>query len=128
MVTIRLRRFGKRRAPTYRLVVSEKQKDTLGTYLEELGLYNPRSTPPTINLKADRIKHWLSQGATASGTVHNLLVAEKVIDAPKRKVGGNPHRGQPAPEAEATKVPATEAAPAPAADAAPAETEKAPAA
>lgn len=110
MVTIRLRRFGKRRAPTYRLIVSDKRKDTLGTYLEELGAYNPRTNPPTVSLKVDRVKHWLSHGAAASDTVYNLFVDQKIIDAPKRKVGGNPHRGK----AEAPAETAPSAVPPPA--------------
>lgn len=83
MLAIRLQRIGKKKQPTYRVVVSDKKKDLYGKHLEILGNYNPVSIPKTISLNADRIKYWLSQGAQASATVHNLLVREKVIEAKK---------------------------------------------
>lgn len=79
MLKIRLARFGRKKAPTYRLAVSEHQKDTQGDALEYVGSYNPRSNPKLIQLNIDRIKHWLSKGAGASPTVHNLLVDQGVI-------------------------------------------------
>ena len=78
MLTIRLARIGKKKQPTYRLIINEKTKDTFGDFLEILGNYNPRSKE--TNLKTDRIKYWLSKGAGTSDTVHNLLVKNKVID------------------------------------------------
>ena len=83
MLTIRLSRIGKKKQPYYRLVISEKRKDPWGDYLELLGNYNPRTKE--INLKVDRIKHWLSVGAQPSNTVSNLLVKEGVIEDGKKK-------------------------------------------
>ncbi len=80
---IRLARKGKIKQPTYRLIVSEKTKDTFGTFLEELGYYNPRSKE--IQLKTERLKYWLSQGAQTSPTIHNLLLDQKVIAGKKVK-------------------------------------------
>lgn len=85
MLMIRLSRFGKTKQPTYRLIVSEKTKDPWGDYLENLGTFNPRSNPPEIKFKADRIKFWLSKGAQLSETVNNLLIDLKVIEGDKRK-------------------------------------------
>jgi small subunit ribosomal protein S16 len=73
MLTIRLSRVGKKKQPSYRLIVSEKSKDPWGKYLENLGNYNPLTNPATVTFKTDRIKHWLAQGAQASDTVWNLL-------------------------------------------------------
>lgn len=85
MVKIRLARMGKKKQPTYRLVVSDARKDTLGKYIENLGSYNPSVNPKEINIKIDRVKYWLGVGAQASPTVHNLLVSQGIIKASKVK-------------------------------------------
>ncbi len=84
MLAIRLSRVGKKKYATFRVVVSEKTKDTVGNYLELLGNYNPHTNEAV--LKADRIKYWISKGAQPSGSVHNLLVEHKVIEGEKIKV------------------------------------------
>ena len=84
MLTIRLSRVGKKKHPIYRVIVSEKQKDTVGDYLELLGHYDPHINK--AELKAERIKYWISKGAKSSGTVHNLLVENKIIEGEKIKV------------------------------------------
>jgi small subunit ribosomal protein S16 len=86
MLTIRLSRIGKKKQPSYRFIISEKTKDPWGDNLEILGHYNPRTNPATIVLKEDRIKHWLSKGATLSDTVHNLFVDKKLISGDKRRI------------------------------------------
>ena len=96
MLTIRLSRVGKKKKPTFRLIVSEKARDTTGTYLELLGNYNPHTNPPTINVKAERIQYWIGQGASASSTVHNLLVGAKVIEAKKIARGAAKKSDKPA--------------------------------
>ena len=85
MLTIRLTRVGKKKDGSFRVIVVEsKRKVQPGNYLEMVGSYDPRVD--TVTLKADRIKHWISMGATTSDTVHNLLVSQKIIDAKKRNV------------------------------------------
>ena len=84
MLMIRLSRVGKKHHPLYRVVISEKRKDTVGDYLELLGQYDPHTN--TANLKAERIQYWISKGAQTSGTVHNLLVHYKIITGEKIKV------------------------------------------
>ena len=85
MLTIRLTRVGKKKDGSFRVIVVEsKRKVQPGNYLEMVGSYDPRVD--TVSLKADRIKHWISMGATVSDTVHNLLVSQKIIDAKKRNV------------------------------------------
>ena len=85
MLTIRLQRMGKRKNPTYRLIISEKARDTQYNSLEILGHYSPTQIPKVLELKADRIKHWLSVGAQASNTVHNILVREGILEGKKKK-------------------------------------------
>lgn len=84
MNSIRLSRVGRKNAPTFRVVVVPTHKDPWGKTLEIVGNYNPRSTPVQIELKADRIKHWLADGAEASDTVWNLLVDAKIVEGKKR--------------------------------------------
>ncbi len=85
MVTIRLSRTGKRHAPQYRIVVQQKQTDPWSPAIEVLGTYNPRTNPSTINLKEDRIKEWIANGAQPSETVHNLFVNAGLIEGKKKK-------------------------------------------
>lgn len=84
MLMIRLSRVGKKNHPLYRVIVSEKSKDTKGDYLELLGTYDPHAN--TSELKADRIKYWIDNGAQPSGTVHNLLIDKEIISGEKLKV------------------------------------------
>ncbi len=108
MLTIRLTRVGKKKDGSFRVIVVEsKRKVQPGNYLEMVGSYDPRVN--TVSLKADRIKHWLSYGATVSDTVHNLLVSQKIIDAKKINV---------LPKKTVAKVEAPAEAPAPAPEAA----------
>jgi len=88
MLVIRLIRTGKRNASSFRIVLTEKQNaPKSGKFLEILGNYNPRlkhkNKKEAIALKEDRIKYWISQGAKASSTVHNLLVDQGVVEGPK---------------------------------------------
>jgi small subunit ribosomal protein S16 len=84
MLVIRLQRVGKRNQPSYRIVLAEKGAPIKGRFLEILGNYNPRLK--TKNFKNDRILYWLSKGAKASPTIHNLLIDEKIIEGQKVKV------------------------------------------
>lgn len=82
---LRLQRIGKTKSPSYRFIVSEKHKDTQAGSLEILGQYDPTKNPKIINLKEDRIKHWLAVGAQPSNTVNNLLVNAGIITGSKKK-------------------------------------------
>ncbi len=119
---IRLSRVGKKHHPVYRVVVSEKTKDTVGDYLELVGTYDPHANQ--ADLKADRIKYWIEHGAQPSGTVHNLLVDQKVISGEKRAVANIKKKATPEGEgAAAAAKPAEGEKPAeqPAAETKPAE-------
>jgi small subunit ribosomal protein S16 len=73
MLMIRLARFGGKKKPSYRLVVIEKERARDSRAIEVVGLYNPVKQPATVNLKHDRIAHWVSRGAKPSDTVARLL-------------------------------------------------------
>jgi len=73
MLMIRLARFGAKKKPTYRVVVIEKEKARDGRSVEVVGNYNPVSRPAAVNLKHERIAHWVKMGAKPSDTVARLL-------------------------------------------------------
>jgi small subunit ribosomal protein S16 len=73
MLMIRLARFGAKKKPSYRVVVIDKDKARNSSALEVVGYYNPVTKPATVNLKHDRVAHWLSVGAQPSDTVARLL-------------------------------------------------------
>lgn len=79
MLAIRLQRVGKTKHAAYRLIVSEKARDTQGKYLENLGTYDPHNAEKGFVPKTDRIKYWIEKGAAPSTTIHNLLLKNKII-------------------------------------------------
>lgn len=87
MLVIRLQRVGRKNDPSFRVIVADsKFKLKTGKFVEILGSYDARKGKPIID--ATRAKHWLSKGAKASGTVHNLLLDLKVITGKKINVLG----------------------------------------
>jgi small subunit ribosomal protein S16 len=73
-VKIRLKRFGTKRRPYYRIVVMDTRAPRDGRALEEVGFYHPIEVEEKqINLKEDRIRDWLDKGAQPSDTVRKLL-------------------------------------------------------
>jgi small subunit ribosomal protein S16 len=73
MLMVRLARIGAPKKPFYRVVVIEKERARNGRALEVVGLYNPRTSPATVDFKRDRIDYWVSKGAQLSDTVKRLL-------------------------------------------------------
>lgn len=86
MLMLRLQRIGKKKQGSYRLIVSEKHRDTQAGSLENLGVYDPVMKNKIINLNAERIKYWLSVGAQPSATVNNLLINAGIITGKKQRV------------------------------------------
>ena len=73
-VRIRLKRFGTKKRPFYRVVVMDSRTPRDGRVLEEIGLYHPiEKKEKQITIDTDRVKDWLSRGATPSDTVRQLL-------------------------------------------------------
>ena len=119
MLSIRLSRRGKKKQPTYRIIILEKTKDPWGDFLEDLGFYNPHTKQ--AGFKKERIQYWLSHGAQASPTVHNLLITHKVIEGTKvkatkkKKAKVEAPSPEPAEEKAAEKKPKEEEKPSPSA-------------
>lgn len=78
MLTIRLSRFGKKKKPFYRVVVTESRRPRDGRFVEIVGTYDPLKKPAEIKLKAERIKYWIGCGAQPSDTVRSFLRREKI--------------------------------------------------
>lgn len=73
MLAIRLRRTGSKKRPFFRVVVTDSRAARDSSYVEVLGHYNPRTKPETLDLKRDRLDHWVNLGATPSDTVRTLV-------------------------------------------------------
>lgn len=83
MLKIRLMRIGAKKRPFYRVVVVDERAKRTGAYIELLGSYNPLTEPKDIQLKQDRIDHWVKQGAQLSDGF--LRITGKAPQRPPRK-------------------------------------------
>lgn len=116
MLKIRLQRIGRTNDPSFRVVVTEHTNGPKsGRGVEKLGSYNPKTKVRALN--AERIQYWLSKGAKASGTVHNMLVSAGIVKG--AKVNVLPKKTVPKKEdaAAETNAPAAQVATAPAEEA-----------
>ena len=73
MLVIRLRRAGSKKRPFYRVVVTDSRAARDSSFVEVLGHYNPRTKPETLDLKRDRLDHWIKAGAVPSDTIRTLV-------------------------------------------------------
>jgi len=105
-VKIRLTRMGKKRQPTYRVVVADSRTPRDGAYIEQIGRYDARQDPSLIEIDNDRALHWLSVGAqptdrarklleisgawtrfrVAKGDIHTVAVAPEPAPKPAREI------------------------------------------
>lgn len=82
---IRLSRGGAKKRPFYRIVVADSRKPRDGRFIERLGTYNPmlaKDHPERILFNEERVRHWLSNGATPSDRVARFLGAANIVPAP----------------------------------------------
>jgi small subunit ribosomal protein S16 len=121
-VKIRLMRVGKKKQPSYRVVVSDARSPRDGRFIEVLGQYAPRAEPSVVSIDSDRALHWLRVGAQPTEQVGKLLEITGVWAAYKAAVGKD---AVAKPKAKTPKPKPAEPEPAPAAAVA---TEDAPAA
>ncbi len=85
MLKMRLQRIGRKNDPAYRVIVTDSRNAAKrGRSVDLLGSYNPKSGK--FEIDGEKAKHWISQGVQVSDTVHNFLVAEKVIEGKKKNV------------------------------------------
>jgi len=120
---IRLARGGAKKRPFYRIVVAEAAAPRDGRYVERVGTYNPmvpKDHEQRVTLNAERIAHWLGQGAQPTERVHKMLAAAGLAAAPvireqpKKSAPGKKRAEREAEAAEAAaaaaEAPAEEAA------------------
>src|SRR5688572_12440075 len=127
-VKIRMKMFGRTNRPEFRIVAADARSPRDGRIIENLGWYHPRETKPEkiLNMKEDRIKYWLSQGAKPSETLTSIFKKrgieipwtatekkrreKKVAErrAAKRKTGEKKPRAPKPAKAAAAVAPATD--------------------
>lgn len=74
MVRIRLKKFGTKKRPYYRIVVQDSRKPRDGTIIEELGIYHPIEVEEKqVSFNEERARYWVGVGAQPSDTVRKLL-------------------------------------------------------
>lgn len=76
--TLRLYRIGKKGRPAYRIVVVNKRYKSNGSYIEEVGKYDPIAEPVFININKERYDYWVSRGAIISEGLRKLLKNRKI--------------------------------------------------
>jgi small subunit ribosomal protein S16 len=82
MLKIRLQRTGRKNVPTFRIVLTDSKNSTKsGKFIEVLGNHDPRGDKGEV--KADKVKYWMSQGAQLTGTLHNLFIKKGIIKGEK---------------------------------------------
>jgi small subunit ribosomal protein S16 len=81
MVRIRLRRMGKTKQPSYRVVVADSRSPRDGRFIEIIGHYNPIRQPKVLEIKHDRARYWLGVGASPSESVVTLFKRVNILDA-----------------------------------------------
>ena len=73
MVKIRLKRMGQKKAPIYRIVVSDSRSPRDGRFIEEIGTYNPGTDPSTFKVDEEAAQKWLANGAQPTETVEKIF-------------------------------------------------------
>ena len=82
MLRIRLRRVGKKKQPSYRLVVADSRAPRDGAFIETIGTYNPLTEPATITVDEEKARAWLAKGAVASDRVARILAGRGIGEMP----------------------------------------------
>ena len=73
MVKLRLARAGAKKRPFYRVVVTDSRNARDGSFIEQIGVYDPKKSPVEFRIDEDRVKYWLGHGAQTSETVSRLI-------------------------------------------------------
>ena len=82
-VKIRLKRFGTKNKPFWRVVVTDSRMPRDGRFIEEVGFYDPKASPMRFGLKETRVEHWLSKAAQPSEVVTSLIKRQGIGQASK---------------------------------------------
>lgn len=107
MLRMRLSRQGKKKQPTYRVIIAEVGSKRDGRYVEQIGHYDPRTNPPSFDIKEDRALYWVSVGVQPSDAVRRLLEKQGTYERLSRLRAGESldalvaeFKGEPLPVAE----------------------------
>ena len=73
MLRIRLRRVGKKKQPSYRIVVADSRAPRNGAFVERIGHYDPLIDPPAVTLDKEKARQWLQKGAQPSDAVQRIF-------------------------------------------------------
>ncbi|MCL4378646.1 MAG: 30S ribosomal protein S16 [Actinobacteria bacterium] len=72
-------RIGKKNQPSYRIIVIDKRKKRNGTYIEQIGFYNPLTNPASLQLDEKKVEDWINKGALVSDGLNKLLAKNKLL-------------------------------------------------
>lgn len=86
-VKMRLMRMGKKKLPSYRVVVVDGRAPRDGRYIEQIGRYDPNQEPSLIEIDTDKALDWLSKGAQPTEAVAKLLDVAGATTSLKVKKG-----------------------------------------
>ena len=78
-VKIRLKRMGQKKAPFYRIVVSDARSPRDGKFIEEIGIYDPTKEPAVVKVNEEAAQKWLSNGAQPTDTVSRLFKNANIV-------------------------------------------------
>ena len=78
-VKIRLKRMGQKKAPFYRVVVSDARSPRDGRFIEEIGYYDPTKEPSVFKVDEEKAKKWLANGAQPTQTVNKLFKNANIV-------------------------------------------------
>jgi small subunit ribosomal protein S16 len=85
-VKIRLARHGAKKRPYYRVVVADGRMPRDGRYIEQVGRYNPLTSPKIIELDLEKIDEWIGKGAEPTNAVAHLVdIVRSGAPAPEKK-------------------------------------------
>ncbi len=80
-VHIRLRRVGKTKAPSYRVVIADSRSPRNGKFIEAIGHYDPLRDSDNLVINPERARHWIKNGARPTATARSLLVRSGLADS-----------------------------------------------
>jgi small subunit ribosomal protein S16 len=86
-VKMRLMRMGKKKAPSYRVVVVDGRAPRDGRYIEQIGRYDPQQDPSLVEIDNDKAASWLSKGAQPTEAVEKLLNISGALNTMKVRTG-----------------------------------------
>jgi small subunit ribosomal protein S16 len=72
-VKIRLKRGGTKNKPHWRIVVADSRSPRDGRFIENIGYYDPKTNPATVQFQENKLKQWIEKGAKPSETVRSLM-------------------------------------------------------